>query len=281
MISNCTDRSKTHYLGETSNVPIGPIRDGAYTCRMEKAQQPGNRRGQRSRQEILDAAARVMSAYGYAGTSMSALVEATGIPKSAIYHHFGSKAGLLAEVMAAGAHGFFDAMRTAHQNPPAGGTPRERLGWYLQKTGEVFGHRENFLRLLLVMVMSNESAEPEAMQMVIEVRNEGRDYMREMIRNAFSVEGEAVAAAVAEDLAYFGMLGFDGAFVSLQSGDKRSMQMHMEQLTEALVALGEAHAIVFRKRSEASRRKPVAASSAASPAAEARPRARKKDALRA
>ena len=151
----------------------------AYTLLMEKAQQIGNRRGQRSRQEILDAASRVMSAYGYAGTSMSALVEATGIPKSAIYHHFGSKAGLLAEVMAQGARGFFAAMREAHQNPPQGGTPRERLGWYLKKTGEVFGHRENFLRLLLVMVMSNEAAEPEAIQTAIEVRNEGRDYMAE------------------------------------------------------------------------------------------------------
>jgi AcrR family transcriptional regulator len=215
---------------------------------MEKAQQIGNRRGQRSRQEILDAASRVMSAYGYAGTSMSALVEATGIPKSAIYHHFGSKAGLLAEVMAGGARGFFAAMQDAHQNPPQGGTPRERLGWYLKKTGEVFEHRENFLRLLLVMVMSNEAAEPEAMQIVIEVRNEGRNYMREMVRNAFSVLGDDLASAVADDLAHFGMLGFDGAFISLQSGDNRSMEKHMEQLTEAMIALGEARAATLQQR---------------------------------
>ncbi|QBQ99601.1 TetR/AcrR family transcriptional regulator [Paraburkholderia pallida] len=221
---------------------------------MENSQQIGNRRGQRSRQEILDAAARVMSAYGYAGTSMSALVEATGIPKSAIYHHFGSKAGLLAEVMARGAHGFFAAMHEAHQNPPEG-TPRERLGWYLRKTGEVFQHRENFLRLLFVMVMSDEAGEPEAMQTVIEVRNEGRNYMQEMIRNAFGAEGEAMAPAEAEDLAYFGMMGFDGAFVSLQSGDARSMKRHMEQLTDALIALGEARARSLQEKGAASRRK--------------------------
>ncbi|MBB5510135.1 TetR/AcrR family transcriptional regulator [Paraburkholderia atlantica] len=222
---------------------------------MENAQQIGNRRGQRSRQEILDAAARVMSAYGYTGTSMSALVEATGIPKSAIYHHFGSKAGLLVEVMAQGARGFFAAMREAHQNPPEGGTSRERLGWYLKKTGEVFQHRENFLRLLVVMVMSNEAAEPEAIQTVIEVRNEGRDYMREMIRSTFRAEGDAVASAVADELAYFGMLGFDGAFVSFQSGDNRSMETHMAQLTDALIALGEARAASFREETQAAARK--------------------------
>ncbi|KXU84239.1 TetR family transcriptional regulator [Paraburkholderia monticola] len=222
---------------------------------MENARQIGNRRGQRSRQEILEAASRVMSAYGYAGTSMSALVEATGIPKSAIYHHFGSKAGLLAEVMAQGARRFFAAMREAHQNPPVDGTSRERLGWYLKKTGEVFEHHENFLRLLVVMVMSNEAAEPEAIQTVIEVRNEGRDYMREMIRSAFNAEGSAAASAIAEELAYFGMLGFDGAFVSIQSGDDRSMEKHMAQLTDALIALGEARAASFREATVAAGRK--------------------------
>jgi DNA-binding transcriptional regulator YbjK len=61
---------------------------------MEESKSNGNRRGQRS-QEILDAAAKVMATRGYAGTSMSALVQESGIPKSAIYHHFESKAGLL------------------------------------------------------------------------------------------------------------------------------------------------------------------------------------------
>jgi AcrR family transcriptional regulator len=214
---------------------------------MEKTQQIGNRRGQRSRQEILEAASRVMSSYGYAGTSMSALVEATGIPKSAIYHHFGSKAGLLAEVMAQGAHGFFMAMREAHRNPPQSMSPRDRLGWYLQKSGEVFVHREEFLRLLLVIVMGDQVVEaPQALQTVVKVRDEGREYMREMIRSSFAAEGEAIANAIADELAHFGMLGFDGAFVSLQSGDQRPMSGYMAQLTDAMVALGEACAAKHR-----------------------------------
>lgn len=188
-----------------------------------------------------------MSSYGYAGTSMSALVEATGIPKSAIYHHFGSKAGLLAEVMAEGAHGFFLAMRDAHRDPPQSASPRERLGWYLGRTGEVFVHREEFLRLLLMIVMGDQAVEaPEAMQTVIKVRDEGRDYMRVMIKSAFATEGDAVATAVADELAHFGMVGFDGAFISLQSGDGKPMAEYMAQLTDAMVALGEASAARHR-----------------------------------
>ncbi|WP_244108613.1 hypothetical protein [Burkholderia anthina] len=95
--------------------------------------------------------------------------------------------------------------------------------------------------------MSNEAAEPEAIQTVVDVRNEGRDYMRNMIRNAFGTNGARLAAAAADDLAYFGMMGFDDAFVSLQSGDPRSMEKHMAQLTDALVALGEARATPARK----------------------------------
>ncbi|GLK08888.1 TetR/AcrR family transcriptional regulator [Streptosporangium carneum] len=201
----------------------------------------GNRRGRRSRQEILDATARVMSVRGYAGTSMSTLVRETGLPKSAFYHHFESKAGLLSAVMAKGAHGFFDAMREAHRNPPEGGTPRERLGWYLHRTGDVLENREEFLRLLLVLVMSREAAEaPEALRTVIEVRDEGRDYMRHMIRSSFASEGEDVANTVADALAHFGMAGFDGAFVSLQSRDGKPISEFMERLADAMAAIGEA-----------------------------------------
>lgn len=201
----------------------------------------GNRRGQRSRQEILDAASRVMAARGYAGTSMSVLAKESGLPKSAFYHHFQSKAGLLSEVMARGAREFFAAMREAHRDPPAGGMPRERMEWYLRKTGEVFARHENFLRLELVLVMSSEAAEaPEAMRTVKEMRDEGRDYMRHMIYSSFLPAGTGAATAAAEALAHFGMALFDGAFVSLQSGDRKPMAEYMTELTDAMVAIGEA-----------------------------------------
>lgn len=208
---------------------------------MEDCKNNGNRRGQRSRQEILDAAAKVMAARGYAGTSMAAVVQESGIPKSAIYHHFESKAGLLSEVMARGARDFFAAMRDAHRCPPEGGTAHERLGWYLQKTGEVFVDRENFLRLLLLLVMSSEAADaPEAMRTIADIRREGLDYMREMIRSAFSPQGEEIAEKSAAALAFFGVAGFDGAFVATQSGDGRPMAEYMAQLTDAMVAMGAA-----------------------------------------
>ncbi|MER5475892.1 TetR/AcrR family transcriptional regulator [Streptomyces sp. NPDC002734] len=201
----------------------------------------GNRRGRRSRQEILDAAARVMSVRGYAGTSMSALSKETGLPKSAFYHHFDSKAGLLSAVMERGAHDFFAAMRQAHGNPPEGGDPRERLRWYLRRTGEALEHGEEFLRLLMVLVMSREAAEaPEAMRTVIAVRDEGRALMRHMVRSSFAEAGDEAADQIADALAAFGMAGFDGAFVALQSEGGKPISEWMEQLADAMAGLGGA-----------------------------------------
>ena len=51
-------------------------------------------RGARSRQRVIDEALRLFSLHGYAGTSLAAICEATGLPVTSLHHHFGSKAGI-------------------------------------------------------------------------------------------------------------------------------------------------------------------------------------------
>ena len=205
-----------------------------------ESERTGNRRGQRSREEILDAASRVMAARGYAGTPISVLTAETGLPKSAIYHHFHSKGGLLSAVMARGAHAFFDGMRKAHAQPPEGGTHRERLTWYLERTASVFADNPDFLRLHMLLILSSEAAEAEVADIISQVRTEGRAYMNVMIRSAFVAEGPEVAATVADRLDYFGIAGFDGAFIASQADPGRSVTSQMTRLADAMAALGEA-----------------------------------------
>jgi AcrR family transcriptional regulator len=188
-----------------------------------------------------------MAAQGYAGTSMSVLVAETGIPKSAIYHHFGSKAGLLAAVMERGARGFFDAMTEAHRNPPTTGTPHDRLEWYFRRLGEVWVHRAEFLRLLILLVISDEATEaPEAMETVRTVRNEGRAYLENIIRLSFIGKGDEVASEVARNLAYVGIVGFDGLFVSMQSRDDMPVVALIDYLVDGIAAMGEAQSKALR-----------------------------------
>lgn len=200
-----------------------------------------NRRGQRSRDEILDVAARVMAERGYAATSLSTLSAETGLPKSAIYHHFRSKGGLLSAVMERGMQEFFDGMREAQADPPAGGTHRERLGWYFERTGRVLLARQEFMRLHMILVFSAEAAEVEAevSDSIERVRREGLVLMNGMIRAAFEDEGEVVAQAIADELDHFGMAGFDGAFIAMQAEPARTLGPQGDLLADALVLLGE------------------------------------------
>lgn len=56
-------------------------------------------KGEQTRQNILEQAAQVFSIYGYAGTSLEALMQATHLTKGGIYNHFGSKEALAVEAL--------------------------------------------------------------------------------------------------------------------------------------------------------------------------------------
>jgi len=49
------------------------------------------RKGERTRRRIVERSAPVFNTLGYSGTSMSRLLEETGLKKGGIYNHFGSK----------------------------------------------------------------------------------------------------------------------------------------------------------------------------------------------
>lgn len=199
----------------------------------------GNSRGRRSREEILDAASRVMADRGYAATSLSLLTQESGLPRSAIYHHFDSKAGLLSAVMARGAYEFFNEMRRMHEGGPGPGTPRERLDWFLVRTGWAFLNKPEFLRLHLILLMSSEANEPEVRSILEQVRRDGRAYMHQMIATSFATEGPRIAEAVATALDYFAIAGFDGSFVALTAEPERNMDEQMHILSSAVASVGE------------------------------------------
>jgi hypothetical protein len=67
-----------------------------------------------------------------------------------------------------------------------------------------------------------------------------------MIRNAFCDEGPEIAQAVADEVDYFGIAGFDGAFIAMQADPARELPAQVQLLAEAIALLGEA--IVARLR---------------------------------
>lgn len=82
---------------------------------------------QASREVILDAAEDLMARIGYDKTSISMICRASCLPVGSLYHHFGSKAGLLTAVMTRGADRFYAAMPQPEEMP---GSPEQNMRDY-------------------------------------------------------------------------------------------------------------------------------------------------------
>ena len=76
------------------------------------------RNPQETRKKILEAAYTLFLQYGYHGASMSRLVEATGLSKGAIYHHFSSKEEIFVEVLTTRVKELLSALREVNHGDP-------------------------------------------------------------------------------------------------------------------------------------------------------------------
>ncbi|AYF74416.1 TetR/AcrR family transcriptional regulator [Nocardia yunnanensis] len=81
----------------------------------------------RNRQAILEAARKLFAEEGAEAATMDRIAAAAGVAKGTLFHRFGSRAGLLHELIAEGALGLMEAVRSGP--PPLGpGAPAgERL----------------------------------------------------------------------------------------------------------------------------------------------------------
>ncbi|WP_043625787.1 TetR/AcrR family transcriptional regulator [Nonomuraea candida] len=77
------------------------------------------------REEILAAAAELFTTHGYAATTTRALAERAGIRQASIYHYFGGKEDILAELLESTVRPSLEAARAL-----TGATPEQRL-WEL------------------------------------------------------------------------------------------------------------------------------------------------------
>jgi AcrR family transcriptional regulator len=71
------------------------------------------RKSDRTRQSVLDAAARLFARRGYAGTNLSDIAAEAGIKTGSLYYHFDSKDELVGEVLRFGTAHSFEHARAA------------------------------------------------------------------------------------------------------------------------------------------------------------------------
>jgi len=111
-----------------------------------------------SRESILQAAAELFSQRGYAGVGVDELATRSGIAKTAIYHHFGNKDGLLAAVVERTAAAWIEGIR---QSSSQASYPFERLDRALAGMRTMLEEKPWILKLVQILALEVADQKPE------------------------------------------------------------------------------------------------------------------------
>ncbi|MDP9091612.1 MAG: TetR/AcrR family transcriptional regulator [Actinomycetota bacterium] len=194
-----------------------------------------NRRGLRSREEILQVALRVMSEHGFTATSLSLLRRESKLPSSSIYHHFGSKAELLAAVVERGADQYSQDLAIM-SDCIASTDPRESIRVWLVRDAELFVKHEQFFRMVILLFLTNEV--PIAAQTAAQIRVGARSRFRSNLEAAFAYAGSDVAGKVADALTDFALTASEGTLLMSRATGIDVSRLSLERLADALACSG-------------------------------------------
>jgi len=207
-----------------------------------------------SRQKILDAATRLMSERGYAGTSISMITKLSGLPASSTYWHFGSKERLLSEVLEHAATNF---MHTLPRLEDVEGSPRERL----HKIVSVgFGRTKadggpDFLRLLFIIALERGEGRNQVLTTVRQLRRQVAKGWKRAFAEIYGEPADAEVESFVDRLAAFGLAAGDGLFMASHiEGDQDGSRMG-DMAATAFMALADGF-FAARKQARARLRPP-------------------------
>jgi AcrR family transcriptional regulator len=170
-----------------------------------------------TRRRVLDAAAELFATRGFAGTSISAIRQASGVLPSSIYWEFGSKQGILAAVLRDSADRWLDqaaqsARRAVERSSVTGMSP---LGAYFANLAEALAERPEFLRLLLLLALERREAGEATIEAIRSVRARALKGIVHIFRAGGLVD-DTTSDDVVQELARLTLAFADGAFVSAQ-----------------------------------------------------------------
>lgn len=102
----------------------------------------------RNRAAILRATERLLATHRPEQLSMEQVAAEAGVGKGTVFHRFGSRMGLMIELMQERAHALNEAVRTGPPPIGPGSPPRERLLAFLEAVVDVVGRNKGLLAAL-------------------------------------------------------------------------------------------------------------------------------------
>jgi AcrR family transcriptional regulator len=225
----------------TRRIEEATARDGAR--RLSRREQLGVE----SRRRIVDAAATLMAERGFAGTSIAAVSQRSGLPSGSIYWHFESKEALLAAVMEEGARRWFDALPRVDDLPTY---PAQRTAALFEAVDASLESHPEFLRLLLLIALERRDVDPTSLAVIQRVRELALERIRRMLVFLLTPLKLRNTQTLADEFAQLVLVVADGTFVAQHiDPEQADVRRSFGLLRRALTALArEMDSAARRKR---------------------------------
>jgi AcrR family transcriptional regulator len=143
------------------------------------------RSSQLSRERILEAATELFSQQGYAGTGVDQLAARSGIAKTAIYYHFGNKAGLLAAALERAASTWIEGIDQASRQA---GDWSSRLDSALAGMRALLEEKPWIFNLLQILAFEVAEEKPDIRETLQSIVRQAREAIVAGMRDALGVE---------------------------------------------------------------------------------------------
>jgi AcrR family transcriptional regulator len=193
------------------------------------------RQGEKTREIILEAAAKLLVRSSASGMAMSELVKATGVPASSIYWHFGSKDGVVSAVIETGVQRWLQQF----PDPPAWqATGEEGVRAVMEAFISSLKKDSQFIKLLLKVGLEFSEQENECVRIVRDARAKTISYAVSVLSPFFgsmpAMQAKAAAVRVARKL----MALADGISItqSLEKSPATAEEM-LDGMTEIALSL--------------------------------------------
>jgi AcrR family transcriptional regulator len=138
-----------------------------------------------SRERILEAATELFAQQGYAGTGVDQLAARSGIAKTAIYYHFGNKAGLLAAALERAASTWIEGIDQASRQA---GDWSSRLDSALAGMRALLEEKPWIFNLMQILAFEVAEEKPDIRETLQAIVRQAREALVAGMRDALGVE---------------------------------------------------------------------------------------------
>jgi AcrR family transcriptional regulator len=203
--------------------------------KIESSASRRKKQGAQSRLRILEATFELAHELGYQGTSISKVVQRSGLPASSVYWHFADKDALFAAMIQ---HSFEQwRARLPRWAPPArGASRRDELANRIRSAIASIATNPEFWRLGLLLSLQRQPVERRARQLFKHIRRRVIANMAAFWQHVLPRGHRRRAPGLPEALARITMATADGLFVSAQIDNDCDYELFADLLADMLEA---------------------------------------------